>query len=467
MRIRIHRGRTDFRLKSLLPVPILLLAGLAGNGAEGPQIFAIRDARIVPVSHPVIEKGTVVVRDGLIEAVGANIQPPADAWVIDGAGLTVYPGLIDALSTWGVPAAAPATGTTARSAATAAAGATTTLPVREIRGPEDRPSNTSYLKAAEQIVPADKSIESARGSGFTTAITFPNTNIFAGQGVIFDLAGDNAGQMIVNPSAGMYIKIATNAGTGGGGGGFSRSFPGSLMGEIAYVRQIYLDADRYKLANEIYARHPQGLQRPAYDRTLQAVLDSPRILLPAIRSVEVDRMVRFGRELKRPTVIYGGAEAWRSAALLKETDTPILLSLKWPDRPPTADPDVPDSLRVLELRDKAPSTAGVLAKSGVKFAFYSDGIASPKDVTKAVKKTIDAGLAPADAVRAMTLSAAEIYHVADRLGSIDKGKIANLIVTDGDLFQDKTKVKYVFVDGVKYEPVEEAPPARGAVEKTQ
>jgi len=119
------------------------------------------------------------------------------------------------------------------------------------------------------------------------------------------------------------------------------------------------------------------------------------------------------------------------------------------------------------MRDKAPSTPGVLAKAQVKFAFYSDGIANPKDVAKAVKKAIDAGLAPADAVRAMTLSAAEIYNVADRLGSIDKGKIANLVVTEGDLFQDRTKVKYVFVDGAKYEPQPDPGSARKAVEGTQ
>jgi len=433
------------RLSAWCALPLLL------QSAEGPQVFAIRNARIVPVSRAPIEKGTVVIRDGLIDAVGANIDPPADAWVIEGAGLTVYPGLIDALSTWGIPAAAPVrSSTTATPAAPA------------ISGPEDRPSNTSYLKAADQIVATDRSIEAARDAGFTTAITFPTANIFAGHGAIFNLAGERPGGMIVSPSAGMYIAIRTGApGIG------SRTFPGSLMGVIAYIRQIYLDADHYKLANEIYATHPQGLQRPAYDRTLAAVLESPRILLPASRAVEVDRMVRFGQELKRSTLLYGGAEAWRSAELLRQAKTPVLVSLKWPERLPTADPEAPDSLRVLEMRDKAPSTPGVLAKAQVKFAFYSDGIANPKDVAKAVKKAIDAGLAQVDAVRAMTLSAAEIYNVADRLGSIDKGKIANLVVTEGDLFQDRTKVKYVFVDGAKYEPQPDSGSARKAVEGTQ
>jgi hypothetical protein len=191
---------------------------VSAQTAEGPQVFAIRNARIVAVSRPPIEKGTLVVRDGLIEAVGANLQPPPDAWIIDGTGMTVYPGLIDAMSTWGTPSAALegvlSGGTSRSSAATPApttpASATAATTVRAINGPEDRPSNTSYLKAADEIVATDRSIEAARSAGFTTAVTFPVANIFAGQGAIFDLAGERTGQMIVNPSAGMYINLGGN-----------------------------------------------------------------------------------------------------------------------------------------------------------------------------------------------------------------------------------------------------------------
>jgi len=122
-------------------------------------------------------------------------------------------------------------------------------------------------------------------------------------------------------------------------------------------------------------------------------------------------------------------------------------------------------MRALEVRDHAPSTPAVLSKNGVKFALYSGGIDRRADLFRAVKKAIDAGLAPEDALRAMTLTPAEIYGVQDRLGSIEKGKIANLVVTKGDLFQDRTEVKYVFVDGVKFEPVEE-PPAAGRTSST-
>ena len=445
-------------MKHRFPV---LLAALCVSlaAAEGPQVFAIQGARIVKVSGPPIDVGTIVVRDGIIEAVGANITVPADAWVIEGKGLTVYPGLMDSLSTWGVPGLTPpAPVAGGRRGAGGPAVTPPAGPQPVINGPEDRPSNTSYLKIADQIVATDASIATARDAGFTTAVTFPNTNIFAGQGAMFSLAGERPGQMVVLPAAGLYLTMRSTS---------FATYPGSLMGVIAYIRQIYLDADRYKAANAIYAKHAQGLQRPAYDRTLEAVLGSPRVLLPARRMVEIDRMVRFAQELKMNAVLYGGDEAWRSVDQLQKAKIPLLVSLKWPERARDADPALNDSLQELEMRDKAPSTPGALAKSGLKFAFYSDGIATPKEVVRAVKRAIDAGLAPADAVRAMTLSPAEIYGVADRLGSIDKGKIANLLVTEGDLFQDKTKVKYVFVDGMKYEPAPEVIPARGSTEKTQ
>jgi len=164
--------------------------------------------------------------------------------------------------------------------------------------------------------------------------------------------------------------------------------------------------------------------------------------------------VRFGAELKQNTVLYGGLEAYRpeAAALLKKYNTPLLVSLKFPVRAADSDPDEPGILRVLEQRDKAPSAPAELQKAGVKFALYADGIEQPRDFQRAVKKAIDAGLPRDAALRALTLTPAEIYGVADRVGSIEKGKIANLVVTKGDLFEDATTVQMIFVDGHKYEP---------------
>jgi len=406
------------------------------------------------VSGPVIAKGTVVVRDGLIEAVGDSIAVPADAQVIDGEGMTVYPGLVDALSTWGMPGAGPTGGRGGRGAA---APATTEQPAM---GPEDRPRTTSWTKAADEIQASDHRIETARNAGFTTAVVFPTRGIFGGQGSVIDLAGAKTEDMVLVPSIGQYI--AMNVGRGFGGG-----FPSSLMGVIAYVRQIYLDADHYKLVKEAYEKNPRGMKRPEYDRALEGVLESKRILLPAARLVEMDRMLRFGEELKQPTVLYGMREGYRAGDLLKQHKTPVLVSLKWPEAARDADPDEVDTLRTLENRAKAPSTPGILKQAGVKFAFYTDGVDAPRDIQRAVKKAIDNGLAREDAVRALTLSPAEIYGVADRIGSIEKGKIANLVVTRGEIFDDRTRVEMIFIDGVKHMPTPEPPGRGGAATENQ
>jgi imidazolonepropionase-like amidohydrolase len=145
---------------------------------------------------------------------------------------------------------------------------------------------------------------------------------------------------------------------------------------------------------------------------------------------------------------------------------PVLVSAKWPEKAKDADPEAEELLRVLELRERAPAVPAALAAQKVTFAFYSDGLAGPKEVLANVRKAIDAGL-PADAaLRAMTLDAAQIYGVADRLGSLETGKIANLIVTHGALFDEKTTVEHVFVDGERFDVPEPAPSARPATPPT-
>lgn len=442
---------------------LYLTVSLLGAGrmvAQTPPIIAIRNARIVTVSSGEIAKGTVVIRNGLIEAVGENLPEPAGAWVIAGEGLTVYPGLIDALSPWGLPSStqAQASGRGSGAAAPAVAGrpGTPGQAAPPARGPEDRPFNTSFLRAADLIDPGDRRLEAARSAGFTSAVVFPTQGIFAGQGAVLNLAGARAGQMVVQSPAGLYVSLRS--------GGFGSGFPASLMGVIAYVRQVLLDAEHYQLAKAFYAENPRGNRRPEYDKTLEGVLAAPRVLLPAVTEKEIARMLAFAGERKLSAVLYGLHEGFRAAERIKAGGLPVLVSLKWPEKDPESDPEAEESYRTLELQDKAPSTPAAFEKAGVRFAFYSDGIERPADVLRAVKRALDAGLTAEGAVRAMTLSAAEIYGVADRLGSIEKGKIANLVVTKGPLFQEGTQVKYVFIDGVKYEPSPaESAPARQEV----
>lgn len=418
---------------------VLAIALAAGAlWAEAPKVLAIRGAKIYPGSGPAVERGNIVVRDGLIEAAGANAAIPADAWIIEGAGLTVYPGFTNALSTWGIPRS---TGS-AEPAGPRGRGAAPAGPVA--RGPEDRPSNTSWVAGVELVQPGEAIVKQAREAGFTSAVVFPSTGIFGGQGSWINLAGEKPGQMVVASPLGQYLSLRTS--------GFT-SFPGSLMGAFAYIRQVYLDADHYQMAKEQYAKAPRGMKRVEYDRALEGVLAAPRLLLPAATRVELERMAKFAAELKRPAVLYGGHDAARGMQAVKASGVSVLVNLQYPEQPKEPNPDVRDSLRMLEFREAAPAAAAALQKAGVRFAFYSGGIEKPSELRAALKKAIDAGLSREDAVRALTLSAAEIYGVADRVGSLEPGKIANLIVVDGDWFQEKSKVKAVIIDGVKYEPV--------------
>ena len=174
-------------------------------------------------------------------------------------------------------------------------------------------------------------------------------------------------------------------------------------------------------------------------------------MIPANNSVQLRRALELVDRWNIKAAIYGGQMAYEVAPEIAAKKLPVLVNLKWPEAEKDADPEDKPSLRTLRFRDRAPSSSAALAKAGVKFAFYSGGITAPKDALKAAKKSIDAGLAPDATLRALTLSAAEIFGVADRLGSIENGKIANLVVTDGDLFEEKTKIKMVFVDGRRFE----------------
>ncbi len=338
--------------KPALLCALALAAGVSGPAAT-PTPLAIRNARVIPVSGPAIARATVVVRDGLIVDVGENAAIPPGAWIIEGDGLTVYPGLIDALDNAGItdPNALPAAPAPRRPGAGPPAAAAAAPPAQ---GPEDRPATTSWLRAADLVKPSDPRVAALRNFGFTTAVSFPMRGIFAGQGAVIELAGDNAGEMIVSTPAAEYLTLAS--------AGFA-SYPGSLMGVIAYIRQVYLDAGHDRAVAAAYAQTHVGMKRPAYDRALEGVLEPPRILLPAHRKVEMERMIRFANELHQTAVLYGMDEAYRAAPELKAAGVPVLVSLKWPEKPRDSNPNAYETLRVLEVRDRAPSSP-VRARQG-------------------------------------------------------------------------------------------------------
>jgi imidazolonepropionase-like amidohydrolase len=405
--------------------------------AGEPQYFAIRGAKVVPVSGPPMENATIVVSRGLIAAVGKDIAIPPEAWVVEGKGLTVYPGLIDSFTDVGLPATPPASGEGGPRGSQERA-----------RGPEDRPYSTPWRSAADEASLSDKRIETWRSGGFTTVVSSLKGGIFPGQAAVLDLTGEHPGDLVVKSPVAIPVTFQTSGGFGGG-------FPSSIMGTLAYIHQVWLDTEWSIKAQATYEKNPRSVARPRYDRTeaalAEALEDHAFVLIPANNSIQLRRALELVDRWNVKGAIYGGQMAYEVAPEIAAKKLSVLVNLKWPEAEKDADPEDKPSLRTLQFRDRAPSSPGALAKAGVKFAFYSGGITAPKDMLKAAKKSIDAGLAPDAALRALTLSAAEIFGVADRLGSIENGKIANLVVTDGDLFEEKTKIKMVFVDGHRFE----------------
>jgi imidazolonepropionase-like amidohydrolase len=413
----------------------LTAPGLLAQGGE-PKYFAIRGVTVVPVSGPRLENTTIVIARGVISAIGKDAAIPDEASVIDGKGLTVYPGLVDSFTDVGIPAAPAASGEAGQRAQQAIS-----------RGPEDRPGATPWRTAAEEVNLTDKRIETWRAAGFTTVISAPKGGMFPGQAAVLDLAGERDGDLVVKSPVALPISFQPV-------GNFS-SFPGSLMGSLAYVHQVLLDTDWSTKAQMAYEKAPRGVARPRYDRVSAALADALEhhtiVLIPANNSTQIRRALQLIDHWHINGVIYGGQMSYEVAEEIAAKKIPVLIDLKWPEAEKDSDPDDTPSLRTLHFRERAPSAPAALAKAGVKFAFYSGTVTAPKDLLKAVKKSIDAGLTEDAAVRALSLSPAEIFGVADRLGSIEKGKIANLIIADGNLFNEKTKIKVVFVDGMRFE----------------
>ncbi|MBV9923923.1 MAG: amidohydrolase family protein [Acidobacteria bacterium] len=426
-----------------------LLPASAQRASRGVDVYAITNARVVTVNGATIERGTVVIRDGLIAAVGASVAAPPDARTIDGTGLTVYPGLFDASTSLAIPRPSPTPG-----AAPAGGGGGgfaglfgQTAPSAVSPNSTQLPGLQPEIQASDIIRPGGPEIEAARNAGIAAAQTAPRGNVFLGQSAVINLAGDTPQQMIVRTPVALYVGL-NPIGQG--------QYPGSLMGVFSSVRQMLLDARRFREANEIYERNPKGLRRPEQDKSLAAllpVLDRKMpVVMQADRVREIERALDLAQEFNFNLVINGGLEADRLAARLKAANVPVLLSLNFPRRTASASPEAdPEPLRTLRERVEAPKTAGRLAAAGVRFAFQSGGMTTMSDYLANAARAVEAGLARDEAVKALTLRPAEILGVSSQLGSIEVGKIANLTVTRGDLFDKNRRVTHLFIDGRQVE----------------
>ena len=425
--------------------------------AEAPQIYAIRGARLVTASGAPIATGTIVLRSGLIDAVGADVAVPPDAIVIDGAGMSVYPGLIDMGNAAGLDAAPPATPATFRTLEDAE---------RWKRSVILRPE----LEAARVVRPDAPELARLAASGVTTVLATPTSGLFKGQSALVNVsappdepqigavADQRRGLQIVRAPVALHVSLALGPGGGRGGAG---GYPVSLLGSIAFVRQSFLDAQHQQFEKQRYDKAKSGVARPAYDPSLDAIQPALARAMPvafeADLAREILRALNMAKAFNLDPVITGAREADQVVADLKAQNARVIYNLDFPARSRALAPDADEPIRELRARAQASKTPGSLDKAGVLFAFSSGGIQQPRDFVRNAARTVKDGLSPEAAVRALTINAARIAGAADRLGSLEKGKIANVIVTDGDLFEDRTRVVHVFVDGRKVEPEPPAP----------
>lgn len=410
-----------------------LLAQQIGNpttqqGVLPPRgVFAIRNARIVTVSGPDIENGTVVIRDGKIEAVGATVNVPANAQTIDGRGLSVYPGMIDAGTNLGLVEVPQ--------------GASGTVDLSEVG--DFNPN----AKAIVAVNPHSAHIAVTRVEGVTNTVTAPTGGLISGQAALINLLGTAPKEMAVVPQAALVINYPRIAGGGGGGFGGPQQ-PQTNLSEtleanarqLEQIRKILRDAEAYGRAQDAYAKDkslPRPDQNVVFDSLVPYVRGEQPVIFRAEREAEIRGAIRFAEEMKLKPIILGGNDAWKVASLLKEKNVPVILTGVF--TLPVREDDAYDTLY---------ENPAKLQQAGVLFAI-STGDSGPevRNLPQYAGMAAAYGLSKTDALKAVTLNPARIMNAADRLGSIEVGKMANLVVTDGDLLEIRTHIRYLFIDG--------------------
>jgi imidazolonepropionase-like amidohydrolase len=400
------------------------VVGLAQNT---PAIYALTNLRIVAEPGRAIEKGTIVVRDGVIEAVGADVKPPADARVVDLAGKTAYAGLIDAY------------------------GEITVGPEVTKQGAADwNPQVTPQLDVAEHYV-ADETLNGKlRSQGITARLVAPGTRIIKGQSIVVTTGSADNSRAILKRGVGQHFRLTVTFGQPREG------YPGSPMGAVALARQTLLDTDWYGKAWAAW-RGDDKLPRPERNDSLDALAacasGSQVAVIDAASEQFFLRADRFAREFGLRAIIHGSGREYRRLDEIAATGRSVILPVNFPQPPSvtTVEESLDASLADLMHWDIAPENPARLDAAGVTVALTSHGLRDQATFLAAVRRAVERGLKPESALKALTITPAALVGMSDRLGKIAPGMAGNLVITDGDLFARRTKVLETWVDGRRFE----------------
>jgi imidazolonepropionase-like amidohydrolase len=474
----LTRTSRSIVLTAATVVMVFPFISVSGQMPQRAPRYAITNAKIVTAAGPAIEKGTVVMRDGVIEDVGPLVATPSDALVVEGSGLVVYPGLIDMSNSSLVetPASVPAAPAPPTQGGRGRGGAVTT-PDSITWADQEREARTRFLHpdvdAAALVEFEGDDVRRLAAAGITAALAVPSQGIIRGQSALVNvtappdppetsaLATYRRGLVVVRAPVAQHVVFSTGrgggAGEGGGGGG---GYPGALLGVIAFARQSFLDAQWQKEARAFAERRKDGAVgpfEPVLDALAPALERRVPVAFDASEEREILRALAFAKEFNLDPIIVGGAEAANVIEDLKAAKARVIVSANFQAAGGTAggrggagggrggETDTP--LRVTRMRQNAAKVPAALEKAGIPYAFTIGGLQNPGDFVRNVARTVREGGLPEDAaIKALTVNAAKLAGAGDRLGTIEKGKMANVIVTDGALF-DTPRIRHVFVGG--------------------
>ena len=449
----------------------LPFANLDARQMPASPVYAIQGAKIV-TPDATIDKGNLVMRGGIIEAVGATAAVPPDAVVVDGSNMTLYPGLIDMTNTTAVEArpAAPAQQTASQAEGRGGRGRGGNPGPVPTWADAERTKREALLNpdynAGEHVKFEGADMEKLAAAGITSVLAVPASGLFRGTSALVNVvappdrddisqvAAYRRGEVVIASPVAEHVTF--DPGRGGGPG-----YPQALLGDIAFVRQAFYDAQWQKTARAWSAKHTDQ-PRPDFDPALDALVPALDRRMPvsfeAGQFREILRALAMAKEFNLEPIITGGLEADVAAADLKAVNAKVILTLAPPEQEGgrggrgNAQP----SMRETHMRQNMPKVPAALEKAGVPFAFSSEGLQNPSDFLRNIARAVrDGGLTEQQALAALTVNAAKIAGAADRVGSLTKGQIANAIVVEGDLFGDQPKIRHVFVDG---RPVDLTPP---------
>jgi imidazolonepropionase-like amidohydrolase len=404
-----------------------------GLRQSSPNVHALVGAKIVVSPEMTIEKGTLVIRDGVIVAVGDKVETPADARVWDVSGKTLYPGLIDAYGELSAE--------TSRGGVKDGAGAGYW-----------NPNVVPHLHAGKLYASDAAANKKLRSQGITARLVAPSAGIIKGTSILAS-TGDGAGQQVIlkDPVA-LHLKLTTSRGAGG--------YPNSPMGAYTLVRQAFYDAGWYGQAWDAFAAHSE-LERPERSDALAALGNylgrTAPVIVDASDELYLLRADRIADEFNLNVIVRGSGHEYRRLSDVKATGRAVILPLNYPKPPNVATPEAAMNVELERLMhwDLAAENPGRLAAAGVKIAFTSQGLRDPATFLAAVRKAVKRGLDGKAALTALTVTPAELFGAQDRLGTLEVGKAANVVVADGELFGEKTKVLETWADGERHEVVSE------------